>query len=342
MRSRLRFGIIGSGLIAGIIADAMQATDEISLVAVASRRREMANAFALEHSIANVFDTYAELVAWNGLDAVYIATPTAVREEICLEAAKNRKHVLADKPFASLDSLLAITKACRDHGVAFMDATHFVHHPRTRQLKRELEQRIGKPQAIHTCFFFPSLDRDNIRLDPQKEPTGAIGDMAWYSMRAILEFMVIETTLVNASGYAHRDPITGAVVRGTGVMLFSDGSTSNWDVGYDCGALVMDLDILGERGMISLDDFVLDWQHNFVFENSQQTANFTQRSGVTNPDGYTRISVPNPQPQTQHMLHDFIALTADPQGQAAQASIRISEQTQGLLDAAWAGLIIGS
>jgi hypothetical protein len=35
------------------------------------------------------------------------------------------------------------------------------------------------------------------------------------------------------------------------------------------------------------------------------------------------------------MNQDFIPLTADPEGQAARVSMRISEQTQGLLDAVW-------
>ena len=35
------------------------------------------------------------------------------------------------------------------------------------------------------------------------------------------------------------------------------------------------------------------------------------------------------------MIQNFIALTDDPEGQAARASMRISEQTQGLLDAVW-------
>ena len=44
---------------------------------------------------------------------------------------------------------------------------------------------------------------------------------------------------------------------------------------------------------------------------------------------------PSHQPQVVHMIQNFIALTADPEGQAARASMRISEQTQGLLDAVW-------
>jgi len=47
------------------------------------------------------------------------------------------------------------------------------------------------------------------------------------------------------------------------------------------------------------------------------------------------VTTPSHQPQVVHMIQNFIALTADPEGQAARASMRISEQTQGLLDAVW-------
>lgn len=36
-------------------------------------------------------------------------------------------------------------------------------------------------------FYFPFSDRENIRFDPTDEPMGAVGDMAWYSMRAVVE-----------------------------------------------------------------------------------------------------------------------------------------------------------
>jgi hypothetical protein len=47
------------------------------------------------------------------------------------------------------------------------------------------------------------------------------------------------------------------------------------------------------------------------------------------------VTTSSHQPQVVHMIQNFIALTADPEGQAARASMRISEQTQGLLDAVW-------
>jgi predicted dehydrogenase len=338
MSSRLRFGIVGTGLIADVIADAIHDVEEAELAAVASRRREGAEDFAGRHGGPRVFDSWRELVASDAVDAVYVATPTAVREEISVAAAQNGKHVLAEKPFAGLGSLERITSACRDRGVAFMDATHFVHHPRTAKLKRELEDRIGGVQAVRTCFFFPSMDRSNIRFDPQKEPTGAIGDMAWYSMRAIIEYMPGEGKLAGAGGFAQRDGETGAVIRGSGFLVFSDGRTSTWDAGYNVGALAMDLDLLGHRGMISLDDFVLDWAGGFAPGDPGHAVGFTQRSGVTTPAGFERVATPSPERATVLMIRSFVALTGDPSGVAAAASIDVSERTQGLVDAVWARL----
>jgi len=334
MKPRFKFGIVGTGFIADVVANAIKQT-EASLVAVASRCHESAKGFADKHGGMQVFESWNDLVAWDGLDAVYVATPTSVREEICIAAGQNKKHILAEKPFASLTSLQKITQACHANGVSFMDATHFVHHPRTRQLKQELEERIGKVQAIYTSFFFPSMDRSNIRFNPEKEPTGAFGDMAWYSMRAIVEFATPNSSFVSGSGFVQRDDVSGAYIRSAGVLLLSDGCTSTWDVGYNTGSCVMDLNIFGQQGMISLDDFVLDWADGFAMNIPGYPVGFTQRSGIVNPTEFKAITTPGHQPQVVNMIQNFMALTEDPKGQAAHASMRISEQTQGLLDAVW-------
>ena len=334
MSPPLNFGIVGAGYIADVIASAIQNIDGARLAAVASRRLARAEAFAQKHGIERVFDSYQELAAWQGIDAVYAATPTAAREAVCLEAARNGKHLLAEKPFASLSSLQSITRACRQHGAAFMDATHFPHHPRTRQLKQEMAARIGRPGALRACFYFPSVnDGSNIRYDPQQEPAGAIGDMAWYALRAAAEFLPAGAVLIQANGCTRRDAASGAVIQGAGVLGFSDGSTCTWDVGYNCGACVMDLDILGPLGMISLDDFVLDWASGFFINSPDYPVGFNQRLGLVSPAGFTRVETPSQKPQTVHMLQDFIALVCDPQGEAARQSMEVTERTQKLLDA---------
>jgi predicted dehydrogenase len=337
VNSGTRFGIVGAGFIADVFASAIRETGT-TLDAVASRRQESATEFANNHGGLLVFESWKDLVAFEGIDAVYVATPTGAREEICLAAARHKKHVLAEKPFASLESLSKITAACRANGVAFMDATHFVHHPRTRQLKQELAERIGEVQGIYTSFFFPSMDRANIRFDPEMEPTGAFGDMAWYSMRAVVEFASVDAQLVEGSGFIRTDEMTGACTRSAGVLSLSDGCTSTWDVGYSVGTCVMDLNIYGQRGMISVDDFVLDWADGFGRNVPGYPVGFIQRSGLVNPTEFEEIVTPAHRPQLVHMIQKFVELTTDPKGKGVQTSMRVSEQTQGLLDAVWSQL----
>ena len=339
MTDPLRIGIVGAGFIADVMARAILDSGTATVTAMASRRREAAQALADRHgSSARIFDTWRDLAAWNGIDAVYCATPTAAREEICLAAAQCGKHLLAEKPFATLDSLRRITAACRGNDVAFMDATHFVHHPRHHRLVAELERRIGAPRAIHSSFFFPSMDPSNIRLQPSQEPTGAIGDMAWYCMRAIVEVTPQSVTLDSAHGFVERHPQTQAVVRGAGVLQLSNGCTSTWEAGYSTGASVMDLAIQGERGMITLDDFVLDWQQGFAAPDATIVPSLTQRSGVTNPRGYERIEVPSPIRQSVLLVEAFTRLARAPRGPAHLASEGASERTQAFVDGIWHGM----
>jgi predicted dehydrogenase len=334
----LRVGVVGTGLIAGLTTAAMAASAGCRPVAVSSRRRPSALAFAAQHGLEAAYDDWQALVAASDIDAIYVATPTAAREPIALAAARQGKHVLAEKPFASAESLRAITQACRDRGTAFLDGTHFVHHPRTALLKQSLAERIGRVQALRCGFFFPTGDRSNMRHDTAQEPTGAIGDMGWYAMRAIVEYAAPTARLLHSSGVMQRDAVSGAVVRGAGLMHFEDGVTVTWDVGYNADACTQDLQLLGERGVITLDDFVLDWAQGYMVPRPGFVVGFRQHSGIANPDGHAWVPVPSPQPANVCMAEHFAALARDPQGAAAQASIAASLRTQALLDAAWASL----
>jgi predicted dehydrogenase len=337
----LRFGVVGTGLIAGFTAGAITEAEGAVAVAVSSRRQDKADEFARDHGLARALDDWRALVALRDIDAVYVATPTAAREAVCLAAAQAGKHVLADKPFADAASVARIVAACRAAGVAFMDCTHFTHHPRTALLRATLAERIGRVQGVRASFFFPNSDRSNIRFDPAAEPTGAIGDMAWYCMRALIEYAE-PARLQAASGHVLDDEVSGTAVRGAGVIALDSAGgaiTCTWDAGYTSGACAMDLHLLGERGEIWLDDFVLDWPQAFPAPAAAgAVAGFHQRSGVCGPPGFVWHPVPGGKRQIVRMVEHFVGLAGDPRSAAAAAAVERCERTQALLDAAWTGL----
>src|SRR5262245_15403817 len=127
--TRLGFGIVGPGFIAGVIADAIAKSTNARLTAVSSRRLENAQAFVVKHPGVAAVQGIEPLFGRAGVEAIYIASPTVAKEAIALAAIQAGKHVLVDKPFHDNASVVRMTTAAAARGVAFMDATHFVHHP---------------------------------------------------------------------------------------------------------------------------------------------------------------------------------------------------------------------
>ena len=322
----LRWGIVGTGGIANSMASMIKLAARAELAAVASRKLDTAKQFASKHAIPNAFGSWAEMLSSNSVDAVYVATPTSVREEVCLLAAANGKHVLGEKPFANLPSLRRITAACRKNGVGFMDGTHFVHHPRTAKIKSTLREKIGSPWTIDSAFQFSLTDADNIRLDPALEPYGAIGDAGWYNMRAAMEYTAPGVKVVGVDAYVRRHKQTKAVITGSGVIAFSDGSTNTWNCGFESGAMNSDLRLSGDGGQISLDDF--------VFRPGDGPAEYVYRKGGLGNGGTSeRISVPSAKPPAALMFENFAAMVGN--SDRFEASVAASESTQEWLDAIW-------
>ncbi|NET40485.1 Gfo/Idh/MocA family protein [Okeania sp. SIO2B3] len=333
MTDTLRFGIVGTGLIAKVIAQGLVDAKNCALVGVASRSISRAQEFGQQFGDVKGFDSWQDLIAWSGVDAIYIGTPTALKEEIAVVAAQQKKHVLVDKPFATLESLQKITVACRENQVLFMDATHFVHHPRIATIKQTMEENIGKVQAIRSAFYFPVSDRSNIRFNPELEPTGALGDLGWYNMRATVEFLAPNINLSQTSVKVKRDTETGAIVRCCGMLAFDDDSTSTWDAGYTSGAITMDLALIGTKGIITLDDFVLDWVNSFAFENPNLKAGFYLKNGMDTRGDVKFIEVKSEQSSQVKMIENFADVVFNGVTNSTINYCQVSEKTQTLLDA---------
>ncbi len=333
--SRLGFGIVGTGFIAGAIADALAQSAGARLAAVSGRRLENARRFVEKRPGAAAVQGLDALLARGDVAAVYVATPTAAKEAITLAAVAAGKHVLVDKPFASLDSARRMTDAAAARGVAFMDATHFVHHPRTAAIRAAVPERIGSPRSLHTAFYYPNTDRKNIRFDPAQEPMTALGDMGWYSMKAVVEYLRPQGRIAKAVTVPERDPGTRAIVRASGLVAFDSGEVSTFDVGYTTATILMDLQLLGTTGVIGMDDFVLDWAGSFAFKNPEVPAGYTHRTGMATRKDATFVPTPGSVGQEVAMLDNFAALAASGDAARRAGYAASTLQTQEYLDALW-------
>jgi predicted dehydrogenase len=133
----LRWGILATGGIAHAFASDLR-TSGRDLVAVGSRRREAADAFAAEFGIAHAHGSYEDLVADPDVDIVYISTPHPLHAENAILALEAGKHVLVEKPF-TLNAAEAsrVRDVAAERGLLAMEAMwtrYLPHMVRVREL----------------------------------------------------------------------------------------------------------------------------------------------------------------------------------------------------------------
>ena len=79
----IRIAVVGVGFGTTVHVPAF-VSEGLDVVAVMARRRERAEEAAATFGIGQVFTDFDSLLEMDGLDAVSIATPTALHYEICL------------------------------------------------------------------------------------------------------------------------------------------------------------------------------------------------------------------------------------------------------------------
>jgi predicted dehydrogenase len=94
----LGFGIIGTGMIAGYHAQAIQQAHGARLVGVAGRSPENVRAFAAKHQVPFATTQWDELLARPDLQVVCVTTPSGAHLEPALAAIRAGKHVVIEKP----------------------------------------------------------------------------------------------------------------------------------------------------------------------------------------------------------------------------------------------------
>lgn len=96
----VRWGFLGCGRIASDFINALKSAPGFELAACASRSIASAEHFAKIHGVDAAYGSYAELVADDNVDIIYLSTIHHLHHRhamLCLEAGKN---VLVEKPIA--------------------------------------------------------------------------------------------------------------------------------------------------------------------------------------------------------------------------------------------------
>jgi predicted dehydrogenase len=119
----IQWGIIGPGRIASKVIKDFRYVAGGDTLAVASRSVERAEVFATEHELARAYGSYAEIIADDDIEVVYIATPHPQHHVIALAAIAAGKAALVEKTFtATVAGAEEIIAAARERQVFVMEA----------------------------------------------------------------------------------------------------------------------------------------------------------------------------------------------------------------------------
>ncbi len=144
----LRWAIIGCGDIANKrVAPAMVEDPSSELLAFFSHTPERAEEMRARFGAKRAYSDLTALLADDGIDAVYIASPQQRHCAETVAAAQAGKHVLCEKPMAvTLDECRRMIAACADNSVALAIAYYRRWYPKARAMKRLIgDGAIGTP-----------------------------------------------------------------------------------------------------------------------------------------------------------------------------------------------------
>jgi phthalate 4,5-cis-dihydrodiol dehydrogenase len=117
----LKIGLIGIGVGASEILPAMEAMEELDLIAGADVVLATRERFKQRFPNATVYDSAEKLVADPNVEAVWIATPNRFHGPHTILAAQHGKHVVVEKPMAiSLQQAEEMVETAEKNGVKLL------------------------------------------------------------------------------------------------------------------------------------------------------------------------------------------------------------------------------
>ncbi|MFL6128976.1 MAG: Gfo/Idh/MocA family protein [Mycobacteriales bacterium] len=181
----MRWGILGPGRIARSFLTGLAGSATQSAVAVGSRDLGRARAVADDFGVPRAYGSYEELIADDGVEAVYVALPNSLHAPWSDAAARAGRQVLCEKPLGrSAAEVEAMVRVGRECGVRLMEAFMYRFHPRTLALAGMVARGdLGEPRLLRASFGFTVTDIANVRLSAELAG-GALMDVGCYPVNA--------------------------------------------------------------------------------------------------------------------------------------------------------------
>lgn len=177
-----RWGFVGPGRIADTVARDLALVDGAVALAVGSRSKPRAQAFADEHGFERAYGSYDELFADPDVDVVYVATPHGQHHAVVRAALEAGKPVLVEKAFTvSLAAARDLVALARERELFCMEAMWTRFLPLVTRLRALVDEgAIGDVRSLRADLgFVRDFDPADRLWDPA-QGGGALLDLGVY------------------------------------------------------------------------------------------------------------------------------------------------------------------
>lgn len=206
----LRWGVLGPGWIAHRFVETLLAQTTQRVVAVGSRGKDRAEAFAAQWSVPTAHDSYEALLADPDVNIIYIATTHPSHRDNAVAALDAGKHVLVEKPLA-VDAAgarqIAAAAARNNRFVGEAMWTKFL--PKFDVIRQLLDDgALGEIRTViadHGEFFTPDH-----RIYDAGLAGGPLLDLGTYTI-ALAHFVSDGFTRVQAQGQDAKPGLNGQI-----------------------------------------------------------------------------------------------------------------------------------
>ena len=197
----MKVASIGLGWWSDVLADAIQRSGKLKIVACFSGTEEKRNAFARKYGCKAV-PSYEEILNDKNIEAVINTTPNNAHLETTAAAARAGKHVFLDKPIANtVADGRAITAACRAAGVVLAIGYQRRRESQFRWVRGQIEAgafgRLVNAEANISRDRAGKIDLGSWRYQAQGMPGGVMLQIGIH-YTDVLEYLVGPVTAVSA------------------------------------------------------------------------------------------------------------------------------------------------
>jgi predicted dehydrogenase len=258
-----KVGIIGCGAVAKAFhLPALTQLPTIELWSAADIDKQSLMYVARRFKIRKPFVNYKEMLRDPLLDLVIICTPPHLHAEMVIEAARNGKHIIVEKPFTlTVSGAIASLNAVKEAGVKLCVVHNYRYYPAMKRCKERVEKGyIGRILSIQGVGHVPIPLGWTKNLWLYNKSIGVLYDFGPHLMDAILWLVGSSVKEVFAYGgdfLGNMNCDNYAQI----TILFDNKAVAVADLSWLTGIRIFSLDIRGSGGCLYIDVF-----NNHLFE----------------------------------------------------------------------------